>query len=101
MQWCNTFCNNVVLQVCSYRGYGLSQGKPTEAGLKQDAQASLDYLITNSTVVDKGNVSFASLALDRHTSYSIQHTKQVMGPSHQAARHNAQCVHGWAHKPLQ
>ena len=72
MQWCNTFCNNVVLQVCSYRGYGLSQGKPTEAGLKQDAQASLDYLITNSTVVDKGNVSFASLALGQ--AHIIQHT---------------------------
>lgn len=44
---------------CSYRGYGLSQGKPTEPGLKQDAQASLDYLTTNSAV-DTGNVSCAA-----------------------------------------
>ena len=30
---------------CSYRGYGLSKGTPSEAGLKQDAQAALDWLL--------------------------------------------------------
>ena len=34
---CNVF-------IIDYRGYGSSEGKPTEAGLKIDAQASLDYL---------------------------------------------------------
>lgn len=29
----------------SYRGYGLSQGQPTEAGLRQDAQAALDWAL--------------------------------------------------------
>ena len=82
--------------MCSYRGYGLSQGKPTEPGLKQDAQASLDYLTTNSTVVDKGNVSCASLVPEQ--AQSIQH-KACNGRSILAARHKAQCIHGNAHKP--
>jgi abhydrolase domain-containing protein 13 len=34
---CNVF-------IIDYRGYGSSEGKPTEAGLKVDAKASLDYL---------------------------------------------------------
>ncbi|GAB0498796.1 hypothetical protein MMPV_010149 [Pyropia vietnamensis] len=29
----------------SYRGYGQSQGSPTEAGLRQDAQAALDWAL--------------------------------------------------------
>ncbi|KAL3149046.1 hypothetical protein ABBQ32_001891 [Trebouxia sp. C0010 RCD-2024] len=36
----------------SYRGYGLSQGTPTESGLQLDAQASLDYLHKNPAVKD-------------------------------------------------
>eukprot|EP01027_Heterolobosea_sp_BB2_P016102 GEZU01022965.1.p1 GENE.GEZU01022965.1~~GEZU01022965.1.p1 ORF type:complete len:186 (-),score=33.34 GEZU01022965.1:6-563(-) len=36
-----TGCN--ILQV-SYRGYGMSEGEPTEQGLKYDADAALDYL---------------------------------------------------------
>ena len=31
--------------MCSYRGYGQSAGSPSEQGLKQDAQAALDYLL--------------------------------------------------------
>ena len=38
---------------CSYRGYGLSEGSPTEAGLKQDTQAALDYLLTRKDVDPK------------------------------------------------
>ncbi|KAH8831418.1 Alpha/Beta hydrolase protein [Flagelloscypha sp. PMI_526] len=34
-------CNVLTL---SYRGYGKSTGTPTEGGLRQDAQAALDYL---------------------------------------------------------
>ncbi|KAK2462638.1 hypothetical protein APHAL10511_005371 [Amanita phalloides] len=37
-------CN--VLMV-SYRGYGLSEGSPTEKGLRRDAQAALDYVLSN------------------------------------------------------
>ena len=34
----------------SYRGYGKSQGKPTESGLKQDVEAALDYIYNESGV---------------------------------------------------
>ena len=37
--------------ITSYRGYGKSEGKPTEQGLKYDAQAALDYII-NSDMID-------------------------------------------------
>jgi len=32
------------IALVSYRGYGLSQGEPSEEGLQKDAQAVLDYL---------------------------------------------------------
>ena len=35
---------------CSYRGYGQSQGVPGEAGIKQDAQAGLDHLLSRSDI---------------------------------------------------
>mmetsp|Transcript_37388 Transcript_37388/g.71634 ORF Transcript_37388/g.71634 Transcript_37388/m.71634 type:complete len:304 (-) Transcript_37388:463-1374(-) len=47
-------CNVFLL---SYRGYGESEGSPSEAGIKQDAQAALDHLLqrkdidTNALVV--------------------------------------------------
>lgn len=34
-----------VVSLCSYRGYGRSQGQPSEAGIKLDSQAALDYLL--------------------------------------------------------
>ncbi len=34
-------CNVLAL---SYRGYGLSEGSPSEKGLKLDAQTALDYI---------------------------------------------------------
>lgn len=34
----------------SYRGYGESEGTPSEPGLKQDAQAALDYLLQRGDV---------------------------------------------------
>ncbi|ORX50598.1 alpha/beta-hydrolase [Hesseltinella vesiculosa] len=37
------FGYNIVL--VSYRGYGLSEGRPNEKGLKLDAQATLDYVL--------------------------------------------------------
>ncbi|KAI0079188.1 alpha/beta-hydrolase [Panus rudis PR-1116 ss-1] len=43
-------CN--VLMV-SYRGYGLSEGSPSEKGLKQDAQAALDY-VKSHPILSKG-----------------------------------------------
>ncbi|KNZ76534.1 Protein bem46 [Termitomyces sp. J132] len=37
-------CNVLMM---SYRGYGLSEGSPSEAGLKIDAQTGLDFLTTH------------------------------------------------------
>ena len=40
-------CSNTL---CSYRGYGRSQGQPCEAGIKLDAQAALDHLLERKDV---------------------------------------------------
>lgn len=37
-------CNVVML---SYRGYGKSEGSPSEKGIKLDAQASLDFILSH------------------------------------------------------
>lgn len=37
--------------IFSYRGYGLSEGEAEEKGMKQDAQAALDYLLTEKKPV--------------------------------------------------
>ena len=49
----------------SYRGYGLSQGSPNEAGLKLDAQAALDWLQASKDV-NQGQVlsSYPACACD-------------------------------------
>ena len=36
--------------LCSYRGYGRSQGQPNEAGIKLDAQAALEHLLERKDV---------------------------------------------------
>ncbi|KAG2497973.1 hypothetical protein HYH03_004234 [Edaphochlamys debaryana] len=36
--------SNVVVFALSYRGYGLSQGRPSEKGLQKDVAAGLDYV---------------------------------------------------------
>lgn len=67
---------------CSYRGYGLSQGTPTEAGLQLDAQASLDYLHNDPAVI-KDNVSPACLApvcVAAHTLYCTPYTTSGCHP---------------------
>lgn len=33
-----------------YRGYGLSQGSPSEEGFYMDAQAGIDYLSTRTDI---------------------------------------------------
>lgn len=37
----------------SYRGYGLSEGRPSERGLQLDAQAALDHLLLERTDIDR------------------------------------------------
>jgi len=40
----------VVILAPSYRGYGMSEGKPSQAGLMQDAQAALDYVLNRDDI---------------------------------------------------
>ncbi|KAL6758157.1 Alpha/Beta hydrolase protein [Haematococcus lacustris] len=42
----------------SYRGYGMSQGRPNERGLQLDAQAGLDYLLSRPDLKDRAVVLF-------------------------------------------
>lgn len=43
----NLHCNILLVE---YRGYGLSEGTPTEEGLYMDAKCSLDYLQTRNDI---------------------------------------------------
>ncbi|KAL3284657.1 hypothetical protein HHI36_018811 [Cryptolaemus montrouzieri] len=43
----NLHCNILLVE---YRGYGLSEGSPTEEGLYTDARASLEYLFTRNDI---------------------------------------------------
>lgn len=38
-------CNIVMLE---YRGYGLSQGSPSERGFYMDASAAMDFILTRN-----------------------------------------------------
>ena len=50
-------CRCNVLMVM-YRGYGSSEGSPSEGGLRKDAEAALDYLNKRQDVDDKNIVVF-------------------------------------------
>lgn len=43
----NIQCNILMLE---YRGYGLSQGSPSEEGLYMDARAGIDYLFSRTDI---------------------------------------------------
>lgn len=47
----------------SYRGYGLSEGSPSEAGLQLDAQAALNYLLKERSDIDRSNISLFGRSL--------------------------------------
>nr|CAD7441153.1 unnamed protein product [Timema bartmani] len=51
----NLQCNVLMLE---YRGYGLSQGNPTEAGLCMDAKIALGYLASRSDINHKEIIVF-------------------------------------------
>ena len=41
---------NVNICMISYRGYGLSEGRPSEVGIKMDAESALDFLLQHPDV---------------------------------------------------
>ena len=47
----------------SYRGYGLSDGSPSEGGLQMDAQAALDYLLKERPDIDRHMCIMSSTVL--------------------------------------
>lgn len=60
---------NLNIFIFDYRGYGKSQGSPTEAGLYRDAQAAYKYLLSRKnvnkeTVVIYGKSIGANVAID-------------------------------------
>jgi alpha/beta superfamily hydrolase len=44
------------IMLLDYRGYGQSEGSPSQAGLVMDAEAALDYLLLRRDVVDPDQV---------------------------------------------
>jgi len=47
---------NINIFIFDYRGYGKSEGKPSEAGIYQDSQAAYDFLIQEKNVVPAENL---------------------------------------------
>lgn len=41
---------NINILMVEYRGYGLSEGSPTEKGLYVDAQSALDYIMQRTDI---------------------------------------------------
>ncbi|CAD6208496.1 GSCOCG00010496001-RA-CDS [Cotesia congregata] len=60
-----------------YRGYGFSQGTPTESGLYMDAQAGLDYLLSRNDINTNEIIVFGrslggAVAIDLAANYNKQ-----------------------------
>lgn len=49
---------NINILMVEYRGYGLSEGSPTERGLYIDAQSAVDYLLQRSDIDPKRIIVF-------------------------------------------
>ena len=49
--------------VLSYRGFNLSTGKPSERGIKQDAQAALEFLATNCNLINPHKIIVLGISL--------------------------------------
>ena len=64
-------CNVALLE---YRGYGRSEGSPSEEGIYMDAQAALDFLLTRQDIATDKIVVFGrslggAVAIDLATMY--------------------------------
>lgn len=63
----NLHCNILLVE---YRGYGLSEGHPSEEGLYIDAKASLDYIFSRTDVNHSEVIVFGrSLGTDPRKNY--------------------------------
>ena len=60
-------CNILMVE---YRGYGLSQGSPSEEGLSMDAQSALDFLSSRADINHKEIIVFGrSLGINCFITY--------------------------------
>lgn len=67
----NIQCNILMLE---YRGYGLSQGSPSEEGLYMDAQAGIDYLFSRTDINTNEIIVFGrSLGKEQILFYYFKH----------------------------
>ena len=65
-------CNVLLVE---YRGYGTSQGEPTEAGLKADAQGALDHL-RGRTDIDTDNPFVFGRSLGGAVAIHLAHSNE-------------------------
>ena len=61
-----------------YRGYGRSEGKPTEAGIYRDAEAAYEYLVNSRGIVGKSIISFGQ-SLGTAVATHLSAHRQVAG----------------------
>jgi len=64
--------SNVNVVLVSYRGYGSSEGSPSEAGLQMDAQAVLDHLL-NRVDIDKRKICLLGVSLGGGVAIAAAH----------------------------
>lgn len=63
---------NINILMVEYRGYGLSEGTPSEQGLYVDAQSALDYLMQRTDIDRTKIIVFGrSLGLYKYNSYQV------------------------------
>ena len=65
-------CNVLLVE---YRGYGTSQGEPSEAGLKADAQGALDHLL-GRTDIDTENLFVFGRSLGGAVAIHLAHSNE-------------------------
>lgn len=73
-----------------YRGYGLSQGSPSEEGLYMDARAGLDYLSTR-TDINHDEIIIFGRSLGNFNKFSIFY--QAKTPRDAQPNNNFFCLH--------
>ncbi|XP_045461975.1 protein ABHD13 [Harmonia axyridis] len=95
----NLHCNILLVE---YRGYGLSEGSPTEEGLYLDAKASLEYILTrndinNNEIIVFGRSLGGAVAIDlaSRDDYSLKIWCVVVENTFTSIPDMARVIFGW------
>lgn len=70
---------NLNIFIFDYRGYGKSEGKPSEAGLYQDSQAAYDFLIQEKNVVPRESLFLFGRSLGGICAVEVASGNQAAG----------------------